>query len=180
MGSVFSVQVLVTFPYLFEGNTGELTDPLRIKIQRRKGIDLRDGRVDSHNRRRDAEGINHTQPHLLRSGHLELADGVHRKQQDDEVGGDGDDGVGGPAGLEVDAGALAVSAVVVGAADGDALEPLGGAEGEHEEREEDDEGSAGELERPLVAEDAQVEEEDGDFGQVEGEAVKDLGSEEEL
>ena len=95
------------------------------------------------------------------------------RSQNHDVGDDVVDGVGVPKGRDVDAGARRVGGLVPEVRDGRALEDGGDDGGEGVGKDDDNAGQARAPE-PGLREDAQIEAEDGELGQVDAEFVEDL------
>ena len=113
-----------------------------------------------------SEGEDEDEGDLLDDGDLELVDEGHGDQEYDNVGGDGEAGVGPPELVVVDA--LAFQGQVVGLLDGRALEDGGDDGGRAEGGDDADEDPAGVLEPPDLVEDAEVQQQDGALAEVDG------------
>ena len=94
-------------------------------------------------------------------------------RENDDVGNDIVDGVGVPKGGDVDAGARWVAGLVPEVRDGRALEDGGDDRGKAVS-EDDDDAAPARAPEPWLREDAEVEAEDGELGQVDAEFVEDL------
>lgn len=114
---------------------------------------------------------------LLVNGQLARPDGLHGQQQDQDVGGNGVAGVGVPVLGQTDTRRL--GGLVPGAADGLALPDGHGGAGDGVGGDDAQEDVAADAE-PLLDKDAQIQEHNGHFGQVDGELVEDLGDVEPL
>jgi hypothetical protein len=139
-----------------------------------------DGRDPQHRRdEHEATECEHgRERELLPRGDVQPVDEGHGQEEDDDVGRDGEARVGVPEADVVDAGAR--DGLVEGAGDGRALPDGGGDGGDTVDEDGGEEDVAGVLEPADLVEDAEVEEEDGGLGEVDGGFVGDLADVEVL
>lgn len=132
---------------------------------------------DTSNRREETESKHEHHRHLLRLAQVRHENRVHGQRQYQNVGADAESRIGVPVDRDVDAGSR--DGLVPGSRDGCAL-PDRGAEGGNHVGADDAHEDVTCYPEPSLDEDAQVEEEDGGFCEVDGDFVEGLSYVEEL